>query len=89
MISTKSHDVLKKKVKNLIQKVVNLHIFECKVGDAVLTEYNRFLTKEVIVEKQKFLEFNRTKQRLDDFYFHTYSEPVSIVVTSFKVSFHI
>lgn len=67
--ATKSQDVLKKKMKNLIQKIVSLNIIECKVGDTALTEFNKFLTSEAVVEKQKFLDFKRSEQRLDEFYF--------------------
>lgn len=69
VIASKSHNVLKTKVKNLIQKVVGLKLFEFKVGDRALTDFTKFLADEAVMEKQKFLDFKRAEKRLDDFYF--------------------
>ena len=69
MIATKNHKIWKTNVKNLIRKVVNLKIFEFKVGDGALTEFTKFLSNEYVIDKQKFLNFEKADQRLDKFYF--------------------
>ena len=70
--------------------VVNLNLFECKVGDSALTEFRKFLANEAVTEKQKFIEFKRTEQRLDEFYFlFENSEPVPVIISSSEVSYNV
>ena len=71
VMATKSHDLLKKKVKNLIQvcQIVTLKIISFEKGDKALVQFGEFLENEATTEKKKFLDFKSADQRLDDFYF--------------------
>ena len=59
---------MKRKVKNLIRKLVSLKITKFNTGDKALAEYSKFLMNEVIQSREKFIDFKR-EERLDDFFF--------------------
>ena len=65
-----NNELLRQKVKTLIQKLVSLKIIGTECGDKALTQYSTFLQKEIVESKELFLSFNRYKCRLDDFFFH-------------------
>ena len=67
--ATKSHDLLKKNVKNLIQKIVTLKLINSETGDEALAQFGKFLANKATTEKKKFLNFKSADQRLDDLYF--------------------
>jgi hypothetical protein len=69
VMATRSHDVLRKNIKNLIQRIVNYKLIDFETGDNALTEFAKFLANEATREEQKLLEFKRSEQRLDDLYF--------------------
>ena len=69
VIANKDKDKLKRKVKNLIQKFVDLKIMEFKSGDEAFAEYSKFLMSEVIQSRDEFIGFKRHECRLDDFFF--------------------
>ena len=69
VMATKSHDLLKKNVKNLIQKIVTLKLINFETGDEALTQFGKFLANEAATEKKKILNFKSAGQRLDDLYF--------------------
>ena len=69
MMATKSHDLLKKNVKNLIQKIVTLKLINFETEDKALAQFGKFLANEATTEKKKFLDFKSAEQRLDDLYF--------------------
>ena len=56
VMATKSHDLLKKKVKNLIQvcQIVTLKIISFEKGDKALAQFGEFLENEATTEKKKF-----------------------------------
>ena len=68
-MAAKSHDLLKKKVKNLIQKIVTLKLINFETEDKALAQFGKFLANEATTEKKKFLDFKSAEQRLDDLYF--------------------
>ena len=69
MMATKSHDLLKKNVKNLIQKIVTLKLINFETGDKALAQFGKFLANEATTEKKIFFDFKNAEQRLDDLYF--------------------
>ena len=69
VMATKSHDLLKKNVKNLIQKTVTLKLINFETGDEALAQFGKFLANEATTGKKKFLNFKSADQRLDDLYF--------------------
>ena len=69
VMATKSHDLLKKNVKNLIQNIVTLKLVNFETGDKALAQFGKFLANEATTEKKKFLDFKSAEQRLDDLYF--------------------
>ena len=78
---------LKRKVRNLIQKIVNLKIVPFKTGDEALTEFPKFLHDEVTNSRDKFLAFKRADRCLDDFYFEeTYPSFAAILKIVFTMS---
>ena len=60
---------MKRKVKNLTQRLVGLKLIEFNLGDEALAEYNKFFMSEVIHSTKKFIDFKRDKCKLDDFFF--------------------
>ena len=70
-MATESHDLLQKKVKNLIQvcQIVTLKLINFEKGDKALAQFGKFLANETTTEKKKFLNFKSADQRLDDLYF--------------------
>ena len=71
VMATESHDLLQKKVKNLIQvcQIVTLKLINFEKGDKALAQFGKFLANETTTEKKKFLNFKSADQRLDDLYF--------------------
>lgn len=59
IVAVEEKDVLKRKVKHLIQKLVSLKIIESKTGDEALTEYTKFLQTEVTQAREKLISFKR------------------------------
>ena len=69
VIANEDKDKLKRKVKNLIRKFVDLKIIEFKSGDEAFAEYSIFFMSEVIQSREEFIGFKRDECRLDDFFF--------------------
>ena len=69
VMGTKSHDLLKNNIKNLIKKIVTLKLINFETGDKALAQFGKFLANEATTEKKKFLDFKSAEQRLDDLYF--------------------
>ena len=69
VMAAKSHDLLKKKVKNLIQKIVTLKLINFETEDKALAQFGKFLANEATTEKKIFFDFKSAEQRLDDLYF--------------------
>ena len=67
VMATKSHDLLKKNVKNLIQKTVTLKLIKFETGDKALAQFGKFLANEATTEKKKFLDFKSAEQHHDGF----------------------
>ena len=69
MIS-KNKDLLKKKVKNLIQKIVESKIVDFSCGDKALAEYSQLVKTDLIESRELFRSYKRDT-RLDAFFFKT------------------
>ena len=69
VMATKSHDLLRKNVKNLIQKFVTLKLINFETGYKALAQSDKFLANEATTEKRKIFDFKSAEQRLDDLYF--------------------
>ena len=69
VIANEDKDKLKRKVKNLIRKFVDLEIMEFKSGEEAFAEYSKFLMSEVIQSREDVIGFKRDECRLDDFFF--------------------
>ena len=66
VMATKSHDLLRKNVKNLIQKFVTLKLINFETGYKALAQFDKFLANEAKTEKRKIFNFKSVEQRLDD-----------------------
>ena len=61
-----THENLIANFKTLTQAMVELKVLEFKTADGALPQYRQFLAKDM----EKFIQFDREKERLDDFSFH-------------------
>ena len=66
VMATKTHDVLKKKVKNLIQRIVTLKLIEFETGDNALTDFAKFDVK-LQMTSRSFLSSNERNNDLMTF----------------------
>ena len=57
VMATKSHDLLRKNVKNLIQKFVTLKLINFETGYKALAQSDKFLANEATTEKRKIFDF--------------------------------
>ena len=62
-MDTKIHDLLKKNVKYLIQKIETLKTHKA------LAQFGKSLANAATTEKKKFLDFKSEEQRLDELVF--------------------
>ena len=91
VMATKSHDLLKKNVKNLIQNIVTLKLINFETGDKALAQFGKFLANEATTEMKKFLDFKSAEQLLDDLYFKDFnqtSRKLPCILLSPKDNFH-
>ena len=72
VMAAKSHDLLKKKVKNLIQKIVTLKLINFETEDKALAQFGKFLANKATL-RRNFFDFKSAEQRLDDLYFKLFS----------------
>ena len=70
---TKSSDLLHGKVKSLLMKLLNLKILTPSSCGKGLMEYKDFLRDDVKKFNDKFVSFDKKKNRLDEFFFTTMS----------------
>ena len=81
VMATKSHDLLKKNVKNLIQKTVTLKLIKFETGDKALAQFGKFLANEAT----NFLISKVQSNILMDFKFHrnypAFSTLLKIILT--------
>ena len=47
VMATKSHDLLKNNIKNLIQKIVTLKLINFETGDKALAQFGKFLANSI------------------------------------------
>ena len=91
VMATKSHDLLKKNVKNLIQNIVTLKLTNFETGGKALAQFGKFLANEATTEMKKFLDFKSAEQLLDDLYFKDFnqtSRKLPCILLSPKDNFH-
>ena len=69
VIANEDKGKLKRKVKNLIRKFVDLKIMQFRSGDEAFAEYSKYLMSEVIQSREEFIGFKRDGCGLDDFFF--------------------
>ena len=60
VMAAKSHDLLKKKVKNLIQKIETLKLINFETEDKALAQFGKFLANKATTEK-KFFRFQKCR----------------------------
>lgn len=66
----KRSSVLQKQLKLLLGHLIEHNIFSTNEADKVTNEFARFLETDLKKLNLEFNQFDRKKQRLDDFYFH-------------------
>ena len=69
MIVTQT-DELQKKAKSLLTKFINLNILTPTACDQILKEYKEFLRNDIVFCCEKFSNYDRQKDRLDNFFPH-------------------
>ena len=60
---------LQSKLKVLFAHFITLTVLLAPAGDKVISQYNEFLRNDLILLNDKFKNFNREEDRLDDFTF--------------------
>ena len=87
-----THENLIANFKTLTQAMVELKVLEFKTADGALLQYRQFLAKYLKHSMEKFIQFDREKERLDDFSFHrlkvhaNYHELVDSIILVLVVS---
>ena len=72
--------------------MVELKVLEFKMADGALLQYRQFLAKDLKHSMEKFIQFDREKERLDDFFFHrlkvhaNYHELADVIILVLIVS---
>ena len=91
MIATEE-EVLKQKMKILMQRIVKLKIVTFNTADNALQQYSAMLQNVLVASQDGFLSFNRKEQRLDEFFFGTlkvdekYPDLASVMIIIFVLS---
>ena len=66
-----STSVNQKCMKSLLRQLMSCNILKPTVCDKVMESFDKFLSSELVLHQEKFVNYKRGQQRLDDFYFNS------------------
>ena len=66
-----STSVNQKCMKSLLRQLISCNILKPTVCDKVMESFDKFLSSELVLHQEKFVNYKRGQQRLDDFYFNS------------------
>ena len=66
-----STSVNQKCMKSLLRQLMSCNILKPTVCDKVMESFDKFLSSELVLHQEKFVNYKREQQRLDDFYFNS------------------
>ena len=66
-----STSVNQKCMKLLLRQLMSCNILKPTVCDKVMESFDKFLSSELVLHQEKFVNYKRKQQRLDDFYFNS------------------
>ena len=58
-------------MKSLLRQLMSCNILKPIVCDKLMESLDKFLSSELVLHQEKFVNYKREKQRLDDFYFNS------------------
>ena len=61
-------------MKSLLRQLMSCNILKPTVCDKVMESFDKFLSSELVLHQEKFVNYKREQQRLDDFYFNSVTD---------------